>query len=89
MKSKTGAPAAHGSPIGESGRQQRVSAKDVGFDERHMTVDRAINVTFGREIHHNLWLVVFNNFLHLLPLTTSAHINAYRGSFDTGARDSR
>lgn len=42
----------------EAGLQQVEGADDVGLDELARTVDAAIDVTLGSQVHNGIWLVV-------------------------------
>ena len=41
-------------PIAEARLEQGIGADDVGLDERGRAVDRAVDVTFGRQVHHRV-----------------------------------
>ena len=45
-------------PIGASGFKQVERADDVGLDKLACGIDRAVNMTFCRQVHHGIRLVL-------------------------------
>ena len=60
MEAKTRAsPRIQSTPVVQRLLQQGEGSNHISLDERCRAVDRAIDMAFGREIHHELWLVAF------------------------------
>jgi hypothetical protein len=55
-------------PVPQRFLQQREGADDVGLDELAGPVDRAVDMAFGREIHHCVRLVCLEQFSQLVAL---------------------
>src|SRR5690606_13818288 len=54
-------------PVGAGGFQQLVGTDDVGLDELGRTVDGAIDMGFGGQVHDGVWLELQQRFAN--PLT--------------------
>src|SRR5690606_14312975 len=54
-------------PVGAGGYQQLVGTDDVGLDELGRTVDGAIDMGFGGQVHDGVWLELQQRFAY--PLT--------------------
>ena len=56
-------------PISAGRFQQGVSTDNVGLDKFAGTGNRAVNMTFSGQMHHDIWLTILKHLLQLLRVT--------------------
>ena len=73
-------------PITQGLLQQGERADDVGLDELRRTVDRAVDMTFGSEIHHAMRLVRIEQAAQRWPVA-DVHLSKAIARVAGGARN--
>jgi len=66
----------HAIPVMTRRFQQLIGADNIGFDEGDRSIDRAVNMTFCRQMHNAIRLIVCHD---AIQLSAMANIHLFEG----------